>query len=311
MPEASIPVTLQSLSDSTIKQYNKPLRLWWNHCKSKGISMFEAPVPEVLSFLSSTAESIKTYGTLNSYRSAVSLVLKYDLGNNTMVKRFCKGFSVAKPSRAKYNDIWDPDNVLRYLDELGPNDQLDLKIITKKLLTLLSLSTAQRLQTLVKINIQNIKNCDNELKIYIPDKIKTSKVGKEQPMLRFPYLHEQPNLCVATLIKIYLEKTKTIRETGVDSLLFTFKKPHHPATAQTASRWLKEVMSKSGIDVTAFAGYSSKHAAVSAAKRKGLDIESIRLAAGWSKTSNVFGKFYNRPLREKCTFAKTILNYKK
>ncbi|XP_051168956.1 uncharacterized protein LOC127286542 [Leptopilina boulardi] len=273
--------------------------------------MFEAPVQDVLNFLTSLSESIKTYGTLNSYRSAVSLVLKYDLGSNPLVKRYCKGFSIAKPSRAKYKDIWDPDIVLRYLEELGPNEKLNLETITKKLLTLLALSTAQRLQTLVKIDIHNIKIHNNEIKIYIPDRIKTSKIGKEQPMLRFPYLLEQPNLCVATFIKVYLEKTKTIRETGVNSLLLTFKKPHHPATAQTASRWLKDIMNESGIDVTTFAGYSSKHAAVLAAQRKGLDIESIRLAAGWSKNSNVFGKFYNRPLREKCNFAKTVLECKK
>ncbi|XP_043482415.1 uncharacterized protein LOC122511321 [Leptopilina heterotoma] len=259
VPEASIPTTLQSLASSTIKQYNKPLRLWWSYCKTRNLSMFKASVSEAIDFLTSVSKSIKTYGTLNTYRSAVSLVLNHDLGNNPIVKRFCKGFSVEKPSRAKYEDIWDPDVVLRYLSDLGPNSELSLEQLSKKLVTLMALSTAQRLQTLSKINLENIKVCDDAIKIYIPDRLKTTRVGKNQPLPE-----------------------------GVDSLLLTYKKPYQPASSQTLSRWLKEIMSMSGIDVSTFAGYSAKHAAVSAAKRKGLSIENIRAAAGWSHKSNVF-----------------------
>lgn len=270
--------------------------------------MYKASVSEAIEFLTSASKSIKTYGTLNTYRSAVSLVLNHDLGSNPIVKRFCKGFSVEKPSRAKYDDIWDPDVVLRYLSNLGPNSELSLEHLSKKLVTLLALSTAQRLQTLSKINLENIKVCSDAIKIYIPDRLKTTKVGKNQPLLHFPFMSEQPNLCVATLIQTYIEKTNSVRSEGVDSLLLTYKKPYQPASSQTLSRWLKEIMSMSGIDVTTFAGYSAKHAAVSAAKRKGLSIENIRAAAGWSHKSNVFGKFYNRPLRETCNFASIVLN---
>lgn len=128
---------------------------------------FEAPVAEVLKFLTTISELLKTHGTLNTYRSALSLILNYELGSNPIIKRFCKGFSVMKPSNPKYSDTWDPDIVLDYLIQLGPNAELGLAEMSKKLVTLLALSTAQRMQTLTKIKISNIKVTNDSTKIYI------------------------------------------------------------------------------------------------------------------------------------------------
>lgn len=130
-------------------------------------------------------------------------------------------------------------------------------------------------------------------------------------MLHFPLNKEQPELCVSTLIEIYREKTKNIRSEGTDSLILACKQPHRPVGSQTISRWIKEVLTESGIDTSIYSGYSAKHAAISAAKRKGTSIEVIRKAAGWSKRSNVFGKFYNRPLCEENNFATIVLKTKK
>lgn len=274
--------------------------------------MFDASVQEVLGFLSKMSESVNTYGTLNTYRSAISLISNHELGDNPAIKRFFKGFSVMKPPSAKYQDTWDPDIVLRYLVELGPNTELKLKDLSMKLVTLIALATAQRLQTICKIKLENIKTYEKEIKIYIPDRIKTSKLGKTQPVLLFPFLNDQPELCVATLLQIYMEKTKDIRPKEANSLILTYKKPYHPAGTQTISRWVKDIMEKSGIDTLSYSGYSVKHASVSSAKRKGVNVEVIRQTAGWSEKSNTFGKFYNRPLRDtENNFLSSVLNISK
>lgn len=72
----------------------------------------------------------------------------------------------------------------------------------------------------------------------------------------------------------------------------------------------KKVLENSGIDVTKFKGYSTRHSAVSAASRQGVNIETIRSAAGWTARSNTFSKFYDRPILDKCVFAKSILGIK-
>lgn len=309
VPESSIPIILASLSEGTLRQYEKPIRLWWENCKEKNIDLFEAAVPEILCFLTKLTEGVKTYGTLNSYRSAISLITNVDLGNNNVVKRFCKGVSVIKPQNSKYNDIWDPKLVLNYISQLGSNVDLNLEMLTKKLSILIALSTGQRLQTLSKIKIENIRIQKDYVKIIITDRIKTSGVGREQPILEFPFFKELPNLCVANTLKEYLKKTENIRAKDENSLFLTFKKPYHKATSQTISRWLKDILKKSGIDTNIYSGYSTRHASTSSAARKGVRIEKIRQAAGWTSSSNCFAKFYNRPLRDTSyAFASTVIS---
>lgn len=85
----------------------------------------------------------------------------------------------------------------------------------------------------------------------------------------------------------------------------TYKKPFHKATSQTIGRWIKNILNESGVDTNQFKTQSTRHAATSAAARKGVSFDTIRLAAGWN--SKTFAKFYNRPLVCNKQFANTIL----
>lgn len=141
----------------------------------------------LLHFLTTISEKSKSYGTNNTYRSALSLISSHDLGSDPTIKRFCKRASILKPLKAKYIEIWDPSPVLEFLKKQQPNEDLTLKKLSEKLCTLLALTTAQRIQTLTKIKLSNIKISEDSIKIYIPDRIKTSRIGAEQPLLQFRF----------------------------------------------------------------------------------------------------------------------------
>lgn len=100
--------------------------------------------------------NVLTYGTLNSYRSALSLITNVDLGSDERVRQFFKGVSVLKPSKPKYALTWDPTPVITYLASLWPQEDLSLELLTHKLATLLILASMQRVQTLSLIKRNNI-----------------------------------------------------------------------------------------------------------------------------------------------------------
>lgn len=56
-------------------------------------------------------------------------------------------------------------------------------------------------------------------------------------------------------------------------------------------------MNKAVIDTKIFSAYSTKHASVSSAHNKGLDVATIRRTTNWSEKSKVFARFYNRPIQ--------------
>lgn len=305
-PEAT-ELSLASISDSSWKQYESPLHKWWKFCITNQLDVFSQNFTHILSFLTEQFNEGASQGTINCYRSALSLLLGPEVGSDPGIKRFCKGVGNKRPSKPKYNDTWNPKVVLDHLEEWPANDSLGLKQLTLKLVILLALTTGQRMQTLSLIDIRNIKENDDHIKIKIPERIKTSGRNKKQPTLTLPFFTQNRKLCVATTLQDYLKVTKNLRS-DTEHLLISFQRPHGEVTAQTISRWIKEILQKCDIDTDTFSAYSTRHASTSAAKRSGVNIDTIKQTAGWTKESKVFAEFYNLELvDDKTKFAKAIL----
>ena len=235
------------------------------------------------------------YGTLNTLRSAISLISSNKIGKDEIVTRFLTGCFKTRPSKPKYDYTWDVGIVIKFLSKLHPLKDLSLKELSIKTATLLALSTAHRMQTLSLIKISNFRETSNGLEIRITDTIKTSGPDTYQPLLIIPKFEKHPEICVYSCVKEYLTVTKPLRK-SIDKLLITTTKPHKAASPQTLSNWVKNAMLQSGIDTSIFKAHSVRHATSSAALLKGINIDVIRKTATWSKGSQVFAKFYNRPI---------------
>lgn len=123
------------------------------------------------------------------------------------MKRFMRGVSKLRPSGPKYDFTWEPATVLKHLEEVATSENCTLKDLTLKLITLLALITGHRLQSLSLIKIENINIISDRVQILIPDTIKTSGPGRSQPHLQIPFFGANPNLCVASILIRYLEKS--------------------------------------------------------------------------------------------------------
>lgn len=298
---------MASIQEKTLRQYEKPLRLWWEFCTNKGLSpLRDTSAKWVTDFLVTPEVKKLSRSSLNTYRSAISMLSLNDLGKDAGLSRFFQGISSMKPQKPKYENIWDPGPVIQALGKQYPNKDLSLEELTKKLIMLLALSTAQRVQTLSKISIDNIIKVKEGYNIQVPDRIKTSGLNRPQPLLILEKFKRQPQVCVATTLEDYLEKTSKIRG-HAKKLFITIKKPHHEASTETLSRWICDVLKNTGIDICVFTAHSTRHAATSAAARNGVNIESIRRAALWTKKSSAFARFYNRPLADTKSFGLSVI----
>lgn len=309
IPETAIDICLASVTPATLKQYNSGLKLWWEFCSSMKIDVFTASVPNVLSFLTTQYNKGASFGTLNSYRSAIAQILGPNIAQDIRTKRFFKGISHLRPSKPRYQNTWDPSLVLDFCRS-KKNEDLSLEDLSHKLSILLALASGQRVQTLALIKLENISRSCKGIEIKIPDRVKTSGINKFQPLISLPFMPNDKEICVATTILCYIERTEKLRTEGVRSknLFLTLKRPYHNATSQTISNWIKKIMSKSDIDTNTFKVHSTRHASTSAAYRKGMSFDTIRLAAGWSENSQTFAKFYNRPINDCNNFAHAVLS---
>lgn len=305
-PASALDIMVNSLSLSTMKQYDSSLKQWWSFCTKNRLDPYEASVPYILTFLSKQFDEGASYGTLNSCRSALSLVLGPKIGTDDRIKRFLKGVYRSKPPKPKYNYTWNPAIVLNYLSTL-PLIDISLEMLTRKLVTLLALATGHRVQTLSLISLKNITFTSEKASIFIPDLIKTSKRGALQPLLQLPTFETKIEICPVRTLKSYIAVTNPLRK-NQEKLILTFKKPHLPASTQSISRWIKKTLQEADIDVNIFTAHSTRHSSTSAALRSGINIDQIQKTAGWSESSSTFARHYNRPISHCLNFSQAVLN---
>jgi len=249
------------------------------------------------------------YSTIGTARSALALVATTcslpNVGENILVTRFLRGVSKKRPPIPKYDTMWDPRNVLDYLSTLEPLCSLSLTDLTLKLVGLLALATGQRVQTLCGIEVSKILEKDFGYEVFISKQLKTYKPGRDQPCLVLPRFDTNPTWCVSRTLKEYLERTKEFRS-NTDQLLLITRPPYRPVNSQTVSKWIKKILSSSGIDTQIFSAHSTRHAATSTAAKLGVTVDQIRSRAGWTEHSNVFARFYHRPIDDRQSFAKAV-----
>ena len=185
--EQSVDIMIQSITPSTLKQYESSLKYWWDFTHLKNIDFFNATTSDVITFLHTRLQKGGGYSTLNTARSAISLISTVDINSDGLISRFMKGVYKQRPTKPKYATTWDVTPVLNYLEKIHPLNKFNLKDVTEKVATLLALTTAQRLQTLSLINVNNIVQSKTSISIKIPDPIKTSRPGVFQPELILPF----------------------------------------------------------------------------------------------------------------------------
>lgn len=173
---------------------------------------------------------------------------------------------------------------------------------------LLALTTSHRVQTFSFIRLNNVFKKDLGYEILISDRIKTSNVSSIRPVLYLPFFTEIGALCVAKCLETYINKPSSLRNAQEQRLFLAFHKPHKPVSSQTLSRWIKITLTRCGIDTTIFTAHSTRHASTSLAKLKGVNVDLIRSMAGWSESSQTFARFYDRPVMDRFSYAKTLLS---
>ena len=146
-----------------------------------------------------------TYSTINTARSALSLILNIDgphpFGSHPLVSRFLKGIYETRKPQAKYKTIWDVAIVLKHLKTLEPLDKLSLKDLALKLLLLLLLATGQRGQTIYLLSLDGMTMSPLSCTFDLLEHIKTSKANKRKNSIDINGYHADNAPCPLLTLK--------------------------------------------------------------------------------------------------------------
>lgn len=220
----------------------------------------QASVGQVLDFLTMLYARLG-YSAMNTARSALSsfVILPggHTLGSHTFIARFMKGVFNLKTPKPHYDVVWDVKLVLDYLRQLlhTPN-VLGLRDLTKATCMLIALVSAQRQQTLHKLNIENMTIKPNAIAFYV-QLVKQSKPGNAGIKVELLAYDQDKRICEYRHLLEYLKRTQSLR--GNEKQLFvSYKKPYRKVSKDTLGRWIKQVMAAAGVDTSQFKPHSTR-----------------------------------------------------
>ena len=183
------------------------------------------------------------YSSVNTARSVLYTITKTE--NETpfekllLVCRFLKVVFNLRSALPRYSTTCDISLILKYINSLEPLKQCNLKYLLFRLAILLPITTGQRNQAWLYMNIVLMMFEADEVTIFIPELLKQSRIGHNlEPMVFLEYPDKK--ICVVSHLDQYIKKTKDFWKD--QNILISFAKPHKRITTTTISRWCLTVL---------------------------------------------------------------------
>ncbi|XP_052228467.1 uncharacterized protein LOC127842790 [Dreissena polymorpha] len=247
-------IIMSAWRDSTKCQYKVNIKRWLQYCSGREINPVSVSINDVIEFLTTEYNKGLGYYSLNTARSSLTslgiIIDNYQAELHPIVVKFIKGVFNLRPPVPKYCCTWDVDKVLNYLRKLSPVKLISLKDLTFKLVILIALAKAARIQTVQLLSVNNLKKLRSKFVVYFDGLLKQSRPSCNQSYIELTAYPQDRRLCVYTVVKEYLVCTKPARTGDNDRLLLSLIKPYKAVSRDTVSRWIKTVMIRSGIDVS-------------------------------------------------------------
>ena len=250
-----------SLTDSSKSQYQSYLIKWLEYCHCKSIDPYEHNIVDGVNFLAKLfTESTRKYSTINTARSALSCIMEpmhgLTFGKQPIVKRFMRGVFKLRPNLPRYLYTYDVNIVLKYLESLGDPENIPLKMLSYRTVTLLCLLSGQRDQTLSSLDVRNIVFQSNQVVLFITDLMKTSRPGSHTQPIEIERYEHSKNLCFYSNLLTYMKQTFSRRQMFI-KLFISIAAPYAPVSTSTLSRWVKTTLECAGIDTQIFSSHST------------------------------------------------------
>ena len=247
---------LQSWRTNTHAAYNSAWSKWCRWCFGRNTDPLSASLGSILEFLADQFDLGLQYRSLNTLRSAISTshaqIDSVNVGSHPVVSRLLRGMFNARPPAPHYSESWNVAMVVQYLRNC-PSEGLPIAELGKKVVTLMALANASRRSDLAALDRDYLRWTPSGAQFTVVQLTKTRTPGPPK-LVHYSFLSEDPEVCLATTLRIYLTKTSD-RVAIVNSpkpIFLTSRKPFRRERPGTLGHWIKECLGKAGVDTERF-----------------------------------------------------------
>ncbi|KAJ8024145.1 hypothetical protein HOLleu_36791 [Holothuria leucospilota] len=291
---------------STITTYDSRLEKFFDWAEHHSVDPLEAPVNALCSFFVSLFDEGKQVSTIKNYRSAIASVHSgfsdgSTVGSNQTILTLLKGMFNKRPPRRRLAPSWSINEVLSSFSSspYEPIQNSPLDALTKKTIFLVAAASSRRRSEIHALSVKPgfirftpdgvhlLPNpsflAKNQSESFSPDHIFLPSMSTTSSV------REDRFICPVRALKWYIEKTKSIRKS--DALFLIPRSPYTPASKDTISRWLVEIIAPFAAPDDSPKAHDVRAHASSIAWFRGVPLQDIMRAASW-KTPSTFVASY-------------------
>ncbi len=303
---------------ATRKLYSSKWGVFESWCLTRAIDPVNCPVGPVLEFLQERLTAGAAATTLRVYVAAIAARRELDeipLGRHRMVSAFMRGARRLRPVRPTAVPSWDLSVVLEGLvtAPFEPLESASDRILTLKVVLLLALTSLKRVGDLQAFSVSEtcmdfapglVKVTLRPRPGYIPKVLSTSFRSQVVTLHSFhppPFASSEDErlhlLCPVRALKLYVDRSKVWRKSPQLLICFGAGRRGLATSKQRISHWVRDAISlayeaRNLPSPLSLRAHSTRGVASSQALFRGVPLEDICVAAGWS-SPHTFVRFYN------------------
>ncbi len=303
---------------ATRKLYSSKWGVFELWCLTRAIDPVNCPVGPVLEFLQERLTAGAAATTLRVYVAAIAARRELDeipLGRHRLVSAFMRGARRLRPVRPTAVPSWDLSVVLEGLvtAPFEPLESASDRILTLKVVLLLALTSLKRVGDLQAFSVSEtcmdfapglVKVTLRPRPGYIPKVLSTSFRSQVVTLHSFhppPFASSEDErlhmLCPVRALKLYVDRSKVWRKSPQLLICFGAGRRGLATSKQRISHWVRDAISlayeaRELPSPLSLRAHSTRGVASSQALFRGVPLEDICVAAGWS-SPHTFVRFYN------------------
>ncbi|KAM9975314.1 hypothetical protein ACTFIW_010342 [Dictyostelium discoideum] len=214
-----------------------------------------------------------------------------DIVNDPFITRIMTGIHKLRPSSAKYQEIWDANQVFKHLSTIKVIPKYTYSALLKKTLVLCKMFGLARSSDLVKWSFNGL--------IITPDSIKGPVINaKEQrkgvlSILELTSLDDtNSQVCPVRHLSTYLRASKGRRKPHSGDSVF-IQNEGKPLDVKEINIIVLSTLSSSGIDISKFKSHSTRSAMASLLLSNNVPFHVVKKMGRW-KSNDTVDTFYDK-----------------
>ncbi|KAM9971002.1 hypothetical protein ACTFIR_002867 [Dictyostelium discoideum] len=288
---------MKSWEPSTLKVYSSSYTRFRNFCSSNSLNPANITLVVFMDYLTYLFKHKPplAFSTINGHRSMLNQLLllknQTDIVNDPFITRIMTGIHKLRPSSAKYQEIWDANQVFKHLSTIKVIPKYTYTALLKKTLVLCKMFGLARSSDLVKWSFNGL--------IITPDSIKGPVINaKEQrkgvlSILELTSLDDtNSQVCPVRHLSTYLRASKGRRKPHSGDSVF-IQNEGKPLDVKEINIIVLSTLSSSGIDISKFKSHSTRSAMASLLLSNNVPFHVVKKMGRW-KSNDTVDTFYDK-----------------